>query len=91
MAEAEGTEAGEALLLSYLADVGLFLQERQARSPGAEPNKFLGFVEEAIDTLRVEQSRPVRSGKGVLSRNFGLAAQPTRLKPALNPVPANDD
>lgn len=91
LAEAEGTEAAEALLLSYLADVGLFLQERQARSPGAEPNKFLGFVEDAIDTLRAEQSRPARSRASVLTRNFGLSARPAPLKPVLNPVPANDD
>jgi hypothetical protein len=91
LAEAEGAEAGDALLLAYLADVGLFLQERQARSPGAEPNKFLGLIEDAIDTLCADQSRPARSASGILTRNFGLPARPSALKPALNPIPANDD
>jgi hypothetical protein len=91
LAEADGTEAAEALLLSYLADVGLFLQERQARSPGIEPNKFLGFVEDAMDTLQAEQLRPARSGSGGLTRNFGLSARSAALKPILNPIPANDD
>jgi hypothetical protein len=82
LAESEGVASPEAFLLSYLGDMGLSLNETPAG-----PKGFLGFIEDAIDTLRAGLVRPARRATAVHASDYRFA--PVMLRPVLNP--ANDD
>lgn len=62
-AQRAGIAPASDCLLAYLTDVGLFLRDRQQRSPGTVNNTYVPLVEEIMDKVyRTEVRYPVSCG-----------------------------